>query len=423
MRRIGGLCLVLAALALPAHAAADGCVGRIGCPYTSVSSFALPVLGYSLAADAAGNLYVGNQAAAQVYRFTPGGSLNGNWSSSTGSSVFVGVAVTPNGGTIYAADSAGGQVLVFNGNAPNTSQTGTLAAGQLKEPWGLAFSGNSLEVADNGNRQVVELGPEGNVTNEAETLLPPNWPAVDPLGNIWAVSEPFGTNANEAPQAITELSPTFNQLDLGTLPLAALPGGAAIDSVGDLYVSDTVNDLILQYSAGGTLIDYFGGTGSAAGQFSAPLGIAIDSADNLDVIDSQNGRIERFALAAAAQAVPSAREAVVPGSRAPVTVDCLARGIPTCDGTLTLASRGKAVGHAKYSIPDDSSATVRVKLSKRARHRLDRGGTLRTRAYARTHSRAGEPDRVVAKTQLLRRAIHVCGTGTGHGKVCTGPPH
>jgi hypothetical protein len=101
------------------------------------------------------------------------------------------------------------------------------------------------------------LGLGGHVALRTE--LPPSWPAIDPQGDVWAISQPLAANADEAPPAITELSPKLQRVDQSILPLAALPSGAAIDSVDDLFVSDSNGDLILQYGASGTLINYFGG--------------------------------------------------------------------------------------------------------------------------------------------------------------------
>jgi DNA-binding beta-propeller fold protein YncE len=407
-------------MVLPAAAnAADGCVGRIGCAYTSVSSINLPVLAYSIAVDGAGNLYLTDPGGGQVYRLGPGYVLNGNWFSTSGNSTLYGVAVSPDGSQIYAVDAANNQVLAFNGTTPNTPPTATLVAGQLNGPFGIAFHGQTLDIADTGNRRVLAINTQGTVTGKAETLLPPSWPAIDPQGDVWAVSQPLAANANEAPPAITELSPSLQTLDESILPLAALPSGAAIDSVGDLFVSDSNNDLILQYGASGTLINYFGGTGSALGNFTAPLGVAVDGSDNLYVVDSANNRIEKFALVSVAQALATGSPRPT-RANAPVRVRCLARGIPTCDGTLTLTQGGQTVGSQPYSIPDDQAKLVKVHLSPRAKHRLAQRHKLEVKAYARTESRPGTQDRVTAETVRLHRFLTVCGGGQ-RGR-CS-PPH
>jgi DNA-binding beta-propeller fold protein YncE len=422
MRRLGCLLAMVGALVLPGTVvAADGCIGRIGCPYTSVTPIPNPVLAYAVATDAAGNIYLTDPGGAQVYRLNSAGTLNGNWFSSSGNSILYGVAVTPDGSQIFTVDAAGDQVLAFDGTNPNSSETAKLVAGQLQAPFGIALDGNTLDIADSGNRRILQINTQGTVTGQVETLLLPDWPAIDPQGDVWAVSQPLAANADEAPPAIAEFSPTLQPLDQSTLPLAAVPGGAAIDSVGDLFISDTANDLILQYGASGTLVNYFGGTGSAPGAFTGPLGVAVDGSDNLYVVDSSNNRIEKFALANVAQALATDSRTPVLGGRAPVTVRCLARGIPTCEGKLTLTQGGKTVGSQTYSVADDKSEAVKVALNHRARHRLAERGKLKVKAFARTHSRPGTQDRVTAEVVRLHRVVKVCGGGASNGR-CT-PPH
>ncbi len=401
MRRLGCLGLAIAALALPASAGAQDCIGRSGCPYTSAASIPLPVTAYGIATDSSANLYLTNPGAGQVYRFSPTGTLDGNWFSSTGTSALYGVAVSPDGSEIFAVDNAGDQVLAFDGANPNSSETAKLAAGDLEQPLGLALDATVLNIGDTGNRRVLQLTTQGTTLGQAVTLTPPDWTAVDPQGDIWAVGQPAAANADEDSPAIQEFSSTLGQLSQAIVPLAASPGGAAIDSAGDLFISDTANDLVLQYSAGGTLVDYFGGNGGALGEFSGPLGLAVDDSDNLHVVDPGNQRVERFALGPVAQAMAT-RSAAVAGGRAPITVQCLARGIPSCDGTLTLQSGGRTAGASSFTVVDDASERVKVKLKPRARRQLRRHETLKVNAYARTDSRPDEPDRVTASVQRLR---------------------
>lgn len=45
-----------------------------------------------------------------------------------------------------------------------------------------------------------------------------------------------------------------------------------------------------------TIITTWGGNGTADGQFSGPQGIAVDSAGNVYVADTNNNRIQKFTL-------------------------------------------------------------------------------------------------------------------------------
>ena len=63
----------------------------------------------------------------------------------------------------------------------------------------------------------------------------------------------------------------------------------AVDAAGNVYVPDPPANGVLEYSASGTLLKTF--TGSGAGALEEPTAVAIDSSGNLWVADSANNRI------------------------------------------------------------------------------------------------------------------------------------
>jgi beta-lactamase regulating signal transducer with metallopeptidase domain/DNA-binding beta-propeller fold protein YncE len=73
------------------------------------------------------------------------------------------------------------------------------------------------------------------------------------------------------------------------------PGGAAIDSAGNIYVSDTHRNRIDKFSSEGKPITQWGQHGDEEGRFDYPQGLAIDSADHLYVADVDNNRVQKFA--------------------------------------------------------------------------------------------------------------------------------
>ncbi|HWZ50950.1 MAG TPA: hypothetical protein VNW54_05755 [Granulicella sp.] len=68
------------------------------------------------------------------------------------------------------------------------------------------------------------------------------------------------------------------------------PSGVAVDGAGDLYIADSSNNVIREVAAGTGTISTVVGTG-AAGSLNAPQAVAVDAAGNLFISDNGSGRI------------------------------------------------------------------------------------------------------------------------------------
>ncbi len=74
----------------------------------------------------------------------------------------------------------------------------------------------------------------------------------------------------------------------------ARPGGIARDHEGNLWVADTENNRVEEFSSAGTFVRQFGTIGTENGQLKGPRGIAIDSTGHVWVADTGNNRVEEF---------------------------------------------------------------------------------------------------------------------------------
>lgn len=74
---------------------------------------------------------------------------------------------------------------------------------------------------------------------------------------------------------------------------ASQPVYMAIDGEGNLYVSDR-GGRIQKFDFSGRILDQWAEQGSANGQFSDPMGIAVDQSNNIFVVDAMNYRIQKF---------------------------------------------------------------------------------------------------------------------------------
>ena len=74
----------------------------------------------------------------------------------------------------------------------------------------------------------------------------------------------------------------------------AFPGGVAVDSSGNVYVSDTHHDRIRKFTAAGVYLSQWGSHGTKAGCFDYPQGLATDGNGHVYVADTHNNRIQEF---------------------------------------------------------------------------------------------------------------------------------
>jgi len=81
----------------------------------------------------------------------------------------------------------------------------------------------------------------------------------------------------------------------GEIGIFSAPQGIAVGGEW-VYVADTDNDRIQIFDVHGRPVAAFGGSGSAAGQFDSPRGIAVDGQGNVYVADTDNHRVQKFTV-------------------------------------------------------------------------------------------------------------------------------
>jgi sugar lactone lactonase YvrE len=275
------------ATGLPPGLALNPSTGAITGTPTASGTYTVEVSGMNQVEGVAADLILTVSAPSQT-TYTPfdfstyAGQLAAGGANGTGSSAqFSGpaaVAVDSNG-NVYVADSGndtirkispGGIVTTLAGTAGSPGSTdGTGASARFNDPTGVAVdSSGNIYVADSGNDTIREITPAGVVTTLA--------------GTAGSSGSADGTGA----------SARFDD-----------PYGVAVDSSGEVYVSDSGNDTIRKIAPGGgvtTLAGAAGNFGSANGsgssaQFFGPEGLAVDSSGNVYVADDLNEMVRKVA--------------------------------------------------------------------------------------------------------------------------------
>ena len=287
--------------------------------------------------DSSGNVYVAGGSDNALRKVTPAGvvtTVAGGGSASL-LNVPEGVAIDSTG-TLYVADtfnqtirkiSPAGTVSVFAGGSFGSGD-GTGNAAQFYNPRGIALdSVGNLYIADSNNNTIRKVSPGGIVTTlagmagvqgssdglgNAAAFNLPMGVTVDLAGNVYVTDSANSTIRKIAPSgAVTTIAGHAGQqghVDGGpALSLFYQPQGIVVDSIGNLYVADTLDNTIRKITPSGVVSTLAGlspflsagtadGTGSAA-RFRRVTSMALTSSGDLYVTDADSHTIRKITAA------------------------------------------------------------------------------------------------------------------------------
>jgi sugar lactone lactonase YvrE len=186
-------------------------------------------------------------------------------------------------------------------------------------------SAGNVYVADTQNSTIRKVTAAGVVTTLAGTagmlgsadgtgvdarFRNPDGVAVDGAGNVYVADTGNSTIRKiTAAAVVTTLAGgagAAGSIDgTGGDAHCNLPHGVAVDSAGNIYVADTENDTIRKVTATGVVTTLAGEAGmggsvdgaGAAARFTLPTGVAVDSAGNVFVADRGNATIRKVTAA------------------------------------------------------------------------------------------------------------------------------
>jgi sugar lactone lactonase YvrE len=295
-----------------------------------------------LAVDASGNLYLtedGGLVLELPYLATgasnyAGGGINlpgdGGPALSAELEPATGLALNASGdlhvaaGNIRKVSTAGIITTIAGSGAPGYSGDGGPAtSAQLNGPTGVAVDGlGNLHIADTRNGRIRKVRPDGTIVTiagagdaaysgdggaaTAARLYRPSNAAADSFGNLYIADTANNRVRKVSPSGVmSTLAGTGVAGDSGdggqaTAAQLNAPAAVAVDATGNVYIADAA--AVRNVSTGG-VIGTFAGTGVAgysgdggaatAAQLNGPSGIAFDSAGDLYIADTQNGRVRK----------------------------------------------------------------------------------------------------------------------------------
>ncbi len=269
--------------------------------------------------DASGNLIVADSCNNLIRKVTTGGIVT----------TFIGTPINPPtvSSNIGHSDGTGAGASFQMGSwqsstgapfdTPTFANPGSVTVGK--------DSAGNLYIADTSNLLIRKITPAGVVTTIAgqwgvygsndgpggsAAFVAPGGTAVDSSGNIFVTDSGNDTIRKITPSGdVTTFAGTAKAPGSadGTGAAARFlgPQGIAVDSANNLYVTDTGNHTIRKITPSGvvtTIAGAAGQSGSADGsgtqaRFNGPLGIAVDASGNVFVADTKNHTIRRISSA------------------------------------------------------------------------------------------------------------------------------
>ena len=342
-------CAVLAAASAAAQIAPSYAIDTIAGPGDLMSSAADQVklnTPRSVAVDRASNVYIADRLNDRILKVDAAGNTStfagtetrgysGDGGPATAAQLFSpeGVAVDDMG-NVYIADTNNNRIrkvdtagiistLAGTGEDGYSGDGGPAAEAQLSLPFSVAADGaGNIYIA--GNDRIRKVDAVGNISTfagigirgyigdggpaTAARLNAPQGVAADAAGNVYIADtgnnrirrvDAAGVIATVAGTGIRGYSG-----DSGPAVSAYLhyPAGVAADSEGNIYIADTENHRIRKVGAEGNISTVAGSAGfglsgdggpATAAEFVFPADVAVDSAGNLYIADTENHRIRR----------------------------------------------------------------------------------------------------------------------------------
>lgn len=246
--------------------------------------------------EASGRIFVTDISRAMLWVFDPQAGQLLEWTNGIEARPWLaptGIAVGEQG-EVFVADADMG--LIAHLDAKGVPQA-PIGKGVLTRPNGVAYdrAGKRLFVADTGAHDIKVFDREGRLMQSygAHGDGPGEFNA--PIYLVLHRGDIYVADAHNARVQVLDAETGVARRSIGGrgifLGQMTRPKGVAVDSEDNVYVVDSMYDHVLVYNSRGEFLLPIGGTGPETTSFYLPGGLAIDSHDRVFVADTFNGRI------------------------------------------------------------------------------------------------------------------------------------
>lgn len=249
--------------------------------------------------DEAGRVLVTDMGHAAIFVFDENAGKVSLWTKAEGLSNFVspiGIALGPEG-RVFVSDPELAFVAQLDREGHPLQPIGK---GQLVRPTGIAYEASSqrIFVCDTGSHQIKIFGLDGQLQatwgERGESSGQFNYPAyIAVRDETLYVSDTLNARVQEFSTKTGSYLSTVGKRGLffGNM---VRPKGVAIDSEQNLYVIESYHDYLLVYNRHGQFLMPIGGTGEGPGEFHLPAGVWVDARNRVFVADMINKRVAVF---------------------------------------------------------------------------------------------------------------------------------
>jgi DNA-binding beta-propeller fold protein YncE len=203
-------------------------------------------------------------------------------------------------GRVYAADQRVGAIFIFNTETKEMEMIRNKYEASFKLLNGLAMDDNDrLFVADGDLHHVLVFNAQHKQEDVIiEGMQHPVGVAIDKENRLLYVADSVLDQVlvydADSFKLLRKIGKTGHNHELTSPGDFANPTNVAVDSDGNLYVADTLNDRVEIFDGDGKFISTFGKNCDAPGCFQRPKGIAVDADNHIWVVDTLASRVQVF---------------------------------------------------------------------------------------------------------------------------------